>query len=156
MVEYKETDSNSSSCESFAADARDVQAAGRGLTNKRDKRRLYNRLCAARSRKRTKELLTSLQEQVDELSKEKAIMLQKMQIMHLHIVTLEKRNSNLKLIHELTQSPSYTSVSPMNNLRNALLSNSSSILNSMTHEVSPVLLPTSAFDFSRAFPPDTM
>ena len=65
-------------------------------------RRSYNRKCAANARKRTKEMLSSLQEQVDQLSKEKAELKHENDLMKAKLEVLTAQNQTL-MMNQLNQ-----------------------------------------------------
>jgi hypothetical protein len=120
---------------------------------KREKRRLYNRLCAARSRKRIKESLSTLQAQVDSLTRDKAVMAEKMELMRLHIMMLEKRNQNLTLLNDLSKStsPSLSSMNLPNAIRQTSLQHAA-FNNTTRRDISTLLLQEALRDLPRGFP----
>ena len=65
------------------------------VAQKLESRRAYNRACAAKARRRTKELVASLQEQVDSLSKDKAKLEQSIEVKRAQIQFMERQNNQL-------------------------------------------------------------
>lgn len=62
---------------------------------KLETRREYNRRCAARARKRSKDLVSTLQKQVDELAKDKAELKRTNDVMKAQLELLEQQNRTL-------------------------------------------------------------
>lgn len=60
-------------------------------------RRAYNRQCAAKARKRSKDLINSLQEQVDQLTKDKAALERTNEVMQAQLQLLEQQNRTLMM-----------------------------------------------------------
>jgi FtsZ-binding cell division protein ZapB len=60
-------------------------------------RRAYNRQCAAKARKRSKDLIATLQKQVDELSKDKASLERQAEVMKAQLQLLEQQNRTLMM-----------------------------------------------------------
>lgn len=60
-------------------------------------RRAYNRQCAAKARKRSKDLIAHLQQQVEELSKDKAQLERTNEVMQAQLQLLEQQNRTLMM-----------------------------------------------------------
>ena len=60
-------------------------------------RRAYNRQCAAKARKRSKDLIAHLQRQVEELSKDKASLERTNEVMQAQLQLLEQQNRTLMM-----------------------------------------------------------
>jgi len=60
-------------------------------------RRAYNRQCAAKARKRSKDLIAHLQAQVEELSKDKAALERTNEVMQAQLQLLEQQNRTLMM-----------------------------------------------------------
>lgn len=62
-----------------------------------ESRRAYNRQCAAKARKRSKDLISTLQQQVETLSKDKASLERTNEVMKAQLHLLEQQNRSLLL-----------------------------------------------------------
>lgn len=62
-----------------------------------ESRRAYNRQCAAKARKRSKDLISHLQQQVEELSKDKASLERTNEVMQAQLQLLEQQNRTLMM-----------------------------------------------------------
>jgi hypothetical protein len=62
-------------------------------------RRAYNRLCATKARKRSKDLIATLQEQVTTITKDKTSLEHSIEVLRAQIQFLERQNNNIMANH---------------------------------------------------------
>jgi hypothetical protein len=68
-------------------------------------RRAYNRQCASKARKRSKDLIATLQQQVEELSKDKASLERNNEVMHAQLSLFEQQNRSLMMNQRVQSAP---------------------------------------------------
>jgi hypothetical protein len=68
-------------------------------------RRAYNRQCASKARKRSKDLIATLQQQVEELSKDKASLERNNEVMHAQLSLFEQQNRSLMTNQRVQPAP---------------------------------------------------
>jgi hypothetical protein len=72
-------------------------------------RRAYNRQCASKARKRSKDLIATLQQQVEELSKDKASLERNNEVMHAQLSLFEQQNRSLMMNQRVQPAPAMPS-----------------------------------------------
>jgi hypothetical protein len=107
---------------------------------KLEQRRAYNRMCAAKARKRSKDLIATLQTQVSELTRDKAELQRNNEVMRAQLTLLEQQNRTL-LVNGQRGSLPMPPVAPMP----SAMGNVNMFLNAAAATgVNPFLLPQSA------------
>lgn len=71
---------------------------------KLESRRAYNRKCAAKARKRSKDLISQLQDEVNQLNQDKATLQRTNEVMHAQMKLLEQQNQTLMMNQRQTES----------------------------------------------------
>lgn len=93
------TTTNSTNSSTTTQDDGSVKSASQDVLAKKERRRIYNRQCAARCRKRNKDSFSTLQKQVQQLAQEKQDMLALVQDQQVRIQQLESRCQDLLILN---------------------------------------------------------
>jgi hypothetical protein len=82
----------------------DETLLGEDEARKLESRRAYNRKCAAKARKRSKDLISQLQDEVNKLNQDKATLERTNEVMQARLKLLEQQNQTLMLNQRQTES----------------------------------------------------